>query len=560
MGLKSYSVYISVLLLAMFVFIAGCEVFRDKDSSDTGLLVNRLNMTPIKDSGSSSTVSQAACTISPAKLEKRAQGIREPAVSGYFYPSSARKLRQMIDTFLDKADISTEVSQSHISGIIVPHAGYVYSGGVAAYAYKSLKGKRYKTVILVGPSHTRYFPGVSVNIGQDYKTPLGIAVTDVSLGEKLMEEAPDIVKYFKEAHEREHSLEVQIPFIQTVLPDVKILVAVIGDQSAKIVNKFADALYKVISERDDVLLLASSDYSHYYDYNTAVSIDKRCISLIKDYDIDTLIKEVSVRDGKSCEMCGGGAAVAVLKALYKKGCRAKNVELLKYANSGDVTGDKSRVVGYAAFVIHGCGFDGKKKKDSDDILSKDEKEFLLRLARRRLESVVRGTKFDAINPDLLTEELVKKKGCFVTLNKHSMLRGCIGYILPRKPLYQCVIDNTVNAALHDSRFSPVQPDELDDIEIEISVLTVPKQLEYDNSDELLRKLRPGIDGVILSSGWHSSTYLPQVWEQLPDKIDFLTRLCLKGGMSKDCWKKSTTEIKTYQALVFSEKDIVSQAV
>ena len=196
---------------------------------------------------------------------------------------------------------------------------------------------------------------------------------------------------------------------------------------------------------------------------------------------------------------------------------------------------------------------GEKIKGSEENLTLEERDFLLKLSRDTLESYIKSGKVPEIEESKLTERLKEKKGVFVTLKERGELRGCIGYIMPKKPLYQAVIDNTINAAVHDPRFYPVRKDELADIKIEISVLTVPKKLEYKDYNELLNKLVPMRDGVILKRGFNEATYLPQVWEQIPDKIEFLSRLCIKAGMESNCWKDSRTEVYIYHAEVFGEE-------
>jgi AmmeMemoRadiSam system protein A len=184
-------------------------------------------------------------------------------------------------------------------------------------------------------------------------------------------------------------------------------------------------------------------------------------------------------------------------------------------------------------------------------LTDDDRKTLLRLARFAIQSKLEKNTLNQI-PQKLTPDLKEKRGCFVTLHKNGGLRGCIGSIEPEKPLFEGVKENAVNAAFRDPRFSPLQPHELADIEIEISVLTVPEELPYENVKELKQKLKPGVHGVILSRGWQQSTFLPQVWEQLADVESFLTHLCLKAGMEAGCWQHPDTKIQLYEAEYFSE--------
>jgi AmmeMemoRadiSam system protein A len=227
--------------------------------------------------------------------------------------------------------------------------------------------------------------------------------------------------------------------------------------------------------------------------------------------------------------------------------------LLYYANSGDVTGDKSGVVGYSAIAFIEQDNNSIETSAKEGLLTKGEQETLLDLARNTLEQYLKTGKKPKANESKLTPALKKVQGCFVTLNKNHELRGCIGHILPQEELYKAVMDNAINAAVNDPRFNPVEYKELKDIKIEISVLTVPQELKFSSGEDLKKKLRPMVDGVVLKQGWHQSTYLPQVWEMLPDKEEFLSSLCLKGGMDPNCWNTTKTEVQTYQAFVFEEE-------
>jgi AmmeMemoRadiSam system protein A len=217
--------------------------------------------------------------------------------------------------------------------------------------------------------------------------------------------------------------------------------------------------------------------------------------------------------------------------------------LLLHANSGDISGDKSSVVGYASIIF---------VDENDKELTEGEQDFLLKLARQSAEEYLRTGKKLEVEENKLTPSLRKVQGCFTTFNKNKQLRGCVGHIIPQEELYKCVMDNAINAAVNDRRFEPVELKEMKDIEIEISVLTIPKKLVFSSGEDLKNKLRPNIDGLVLRNNWRSSTYLPQVWGQLPEKDIFLSSLCEKGGMPPDCWKSNFTEAYTYQAVVFSE--------
>ena len=443
--------------------------------------------------------------------------VKKPNVAGAFYPADANELDSIISEYLSQA----EKSLTKVRGLVSPHAGYIYSGPVAAYGYKQLEGERYDTVIILGPSHHARFSGFSIPNATHYETPLGLV--------RISKKADGLRKeryffYDERIHTKEHSVEVQIPFLQKVLRDFEIIPIVVGDIDpetlAKILSKYID---------DRTLVIASSDLSHYYPYEQAKSLDAFCIHSIPSLDFEGM---------DACEACGKIPILTLMHLAKDFGWEGK---LLDYRNSGDTAGDKSRVVGYASIAFYETGF------------SKEEREFLTKLARQTLESYLSGKGKPKVEENELTPKLREIRGCFVTLNKFGNLRGCIGHILPQEELYKCVIDNAVNAALNDPRFEAVTYEELKDIKIEISVLSVPKPLAFESPQDLLEKLKPGVDGVVIHYRGRTSTYLPQVWGSLPNKQDFLSRLCLKQGSPPDCWTKPDVRIETYQAEVWEEE-------
>ncbi|MDD5111596.1 MAG: AmmeMemoRadiSam system protein B [Candidatus Altiarchaeota archaeon] len=440
--------------------------------------------------------------------------VKKPAVSGTFYPEDANQLRSLVDGYIEKA---LPLNLPRVRGLVSPHAGYAYSASVAAYGYRQIKGGEYKTVIIAGPSHYVAFNGFSIPNATLYETPLG----NVTISQKAFEmmKEPGFVSD-ESIHQKEHSVESQIPLLQRTLQDFTIIPIVVGDMSpddlAALIEKYMD---------DDTLVIASSDLSHYHPYADALRLDGICTKAIPSFDYENM---------EQCELCGRTPVLALMKLAEKQGW---NGQLLDYKNSGDVIRDRSNVVGYSSIAF-------------TEGFTDEEKDYLLALSRRTLETYVKyGTKAEPTTE--IPPRLKQVQGCFTTLNENSQLRGCIGHITPQEPLYSCVIDNTISAAARDMRFKPVTESELSEITIEISVLSVPKKLEYSSSEDLKNKLVPLTDGVVLKSGQRSATYLPQVWEQLPDKEEFLTSLCKKAGLPADCWKNNP-EISTYRAQVFTE--------
>lgn len=440
--------------------------------------------------------------------------VREPAVAGAFYPSNKEELKLMVKGFLDNA----KKNLTNVYGLVVPHAGYIYSGQVAAEGFKQLDGAA--KVIVIAPSHYVRFYGASIPNVTHYKTPLG-EIKISPLAQQLLKE-PLIISS-PQVHKNEHAIEVELPFLQLTLKEFELIPIVTGIIEPK---ELAEILIKYID--DSTVIVASSDFSHYYPYDVAIKLDNNCIKAIPTLNFSLM---------ERCEACGKIPVLTLMHIASSLGWKGKFID---YKNSGDTAGTKDRVVGYIAVAFY------------KEVITEEEKEFLLKLARTTLNEYLTKKTLPIVNEGNLSENLKRVSGCFVTLKKFGMLRGCIGHILPREPLYKCVIDNAINAALHDIRFNPVSYEELKDIKIEISVLTQPKRLKYNNPEELLNKLKPLKDGVVIKQGFYQSTYLPQVWEQLPNKIDFLTNLCRKAGLALNCWQDPNTIVETYNAIVFEE--------
>lgn len=445
--------------------------------------------------------------------------VRQPAVAGTFYPSDSNALLQMIDTHLDQVDTNIPF---RVLGLVSPHAGYVFSGPVAAFGYKQLLGKRYETVIIIGPSHFEAFYGASIPNVTSYETPFGT----VKLSPKVSElRESEIITSNERAHVGEHSIETQVPFLQKVLgTGFEIIPIVTGRVEPAILAK---VLEEVIDT--NTLVIASSDFSHYYAYDVAKEKDRICTLAIPGLDFLRM---------DECEACGKTAILVLMHIAEDFGWEG---ELLNARNSGDTQGDKGSVVGYASIAFF-----------EQEELTPDEKKFLLELARESITTWLDTGKRLSITEEVPTDRLKKVQGCFVTLTKNGDLRGCIGHIFPQEELYECVIDNVVSAAVSDRRFDPVTLDELDEIKIEVSMLSVPEELYFTSGEDLLAKLVPGRDGIVLKKGFFQSTYLPQVWDQLPDKEVFLSNLCRKAGLSLGCWKDTNSKVLTYYALHFSE--------
>lgn len=268
--------------------------------------------------------------------------IRHQQVAGYFYPAEKDKLQKDIALMLQAA--KQEKSFNKIFGIVSPHAGYIYSGKTAAYAYNLLKDKKYKTVIVISPSHAEYFPGISIYDGDAYETPLGIVEIDQDMAKKLVEKSKTIFRGIQ-GHRKEHALEVQIPFLQSVLKDFKIVPIIMGDQSKIFVDELAQKISEVVD--DYTLIVASSDMSHFYSSEEANRLDSVVEKRINEFDFERLLKDL---DNHECEACGGGPISVMMKTASLKNIYKSAV--LNRSDSGDVTGDKNEVVGYLSAVVY----------------------------------------------------------------------------------------------------------------------------------------------------------------------------------------------------------------
>ena len=475
--------------------------------------------------------------------------IKQPNVSGQFYDANARRLAADIDKYFHEA--KTEPSGRRIDIIIAPHAGYMYSGGVAAYSFKSVSQRQVKTVVILAPSHYVGFDGISVWEEGGFETPLGVVPVNEQFAKQLI--ASHEKFYFApRAFEAEHSLEVEIPFLQKTFKDFKIVPVIMGQPSFELLGAFAKSLNKIIGDRSDVLIVVSSDLSHYHDDAFARTMDRHTLAAVQALEAEQVWNECRAR---TMEMCGCVPVAAAMLYAREKGLT--EVEVLRYANSGDVSGDKDRVVGYASVVVYGKGANGASassmqegKISGKSALTVDQKRALLGIARTTIDRYVRtGEKMDVPEVD---RRLTLNEGAFVTIHKGGQLRGCIGNIVTQKPLYLTVRDMAIAAATEDPRFPRVRPEELDQIDVEVSVLSLPRVIRDVDEIEL------GVHGVIVSKGpLHYGVFLPQVAEETNwTKEEFLSQLCAqKAHLPADAWKDPGTKMEVFTADVFSEKDL-----
>jgi AmmeMemoRadiSam system protein B/AmmeMemoRadiSam system protein A len=469
--------------------------------------------------------------------------IRQAGVAGSFYPADPKALTAMMDEMLAQA-IPPSIKDP-ILAVVAPHAGYQYSGPVAAYTYAELKGRKFSRVVVIAPSHYESFDFTSVYEGDAYATPLGKVPVDKAFARQLAKMS-STMQLSSRGHDAtsagaEHAIEVQLPWLQRVLGDFQLVPIVMGDQSYESSRALGVALAKLI-HGGDTLVLASSDLSHYHPYDEAVKIDHKTLNALEAWDYYSMSRNFQAR---VWEACGGAPIVAAM--IYAERMGANQALVLKYANSGDVIGDHSRVVGYSADVF--VKTSGGKAAETSYTLSNPDKKELLALARKSVEHAV--TEKKAYEPTAsASEALNQERGAFVTLTKGGQLRGCIGYTSAMKPLYMTVRDTATLAALRDPRFQPVAASELPQLEYEISVLS-PLRRVIDT-----QQIKVGQHGLLMKNGDSEGLLLPQVpVEQGWDRQTFLEETCRKAGMGSNCWKDEDTDIFQFTAVVFNEQKL-----
>jgi MEMO1 family protein len=478
--------------------------------------------------------------------------VREPAVAGKFYPDSPAKLRLAIEKFLQDA-VPVKVKSPMV--VIVPHAGYIYSGQICADGFKQVSHQMIDAVVILGTNHTSpNFQKIALYPGDGFRTPLGTAAIDKNIISSLMRADPADCAWDKSVHKSEHSVEVMVPFIQVIFPQAKIVPVIVGSPDIKICTRFGEVLAKVLKNKR-ALIVASSDLSHYPAAEDANIVDRETLAAITKLDPAAFRLTVQAPMNRPISnlvtsACGQAPILAAMVAARSLGARRGAV--ISYANSGDVSiGESSRVVGYGAVVFTAEGERENIRVSAQPpaavlsaSLQSADKKALLSFAR---ETLSRFFLTDTIplargfNPNLQ-----QPRGVFVTLKKKGELRGCIGRIIGDEPLGKLVGAMAIQAAFNDKRFRPLTAEELNDTDIEISVLTPMKRVAGPVD------IVVGRDGVLLSKNGRSAVFLPQVaTEQGWNREELLDNLCLKAGLAAGSWKKET-QLSTFQAVVFSE--------
>lgn len=506
----SYKKYFSLFVIYSVVIFIGCSAQENKDK---GQLYSELHN-------------------------------RKPAVAGQFYPASKNDLSKTLENLFSEAE-TTKIE--NVLAIISPHAGYVYSGGVAASSFNQVNPDRtYENVFVIASSHTVHYKGASLYLPGNYETPLGEVKVNLDLVNMLINEN-DFFSYVPQAHVSEHSLEVQLPFLQYHLKnDFKFVPIVIGTQSKSECQKMAKALQPYFNENN--LFVISSDFSHYPAYEEANKWDKMSADAILLNDPDEFFKAINDKQDDhvknlATRACGWSSVLTLLYLTQN----LPDIEYchIEYKNSGDTDfGDKSRVVGYHAIVVS----KSSSAKSGHFHLTDQDKNDLLEIARNTVNSYIES----GIIPDLeenYSDILNTHCGAFVTLNKNHKLRGCIGRFTADQPLYEIVQQIAIASSTQDSRFEPVKKLELEEIEIEISVLTPMKKI---NS---IDEIQLGKHGIYITKGYQSGTFLPQVATETGWNLKEFLGHCArdKAGLGWDGWKDA--DIYIYEATVFSEHNL-----
>lgn len=479
-----------------------------------------------------------ACVLGVQHTAMGQTGLREPVWDGKFYPAKGDELLRLINqlTRQAKTNASPVGVGRPLKALIMPHAGYIYSGSTAAHAGRVLDNESFDTVILMGPDHRLGITNAALSSAAVWQTPLGRI--RLHPHNRTLSQKSDLFRVLGLGEDKEHCLEVILPFLQVYLEAFELLPMILGPCDHRKMGDYVDQLMD-----DRTLLVVSADLSHFLPYKQAVLRDRRTIQAILDLDSAPILGD----DNRTC----GKYPIAVLLHLARK--HHWRSFLLAYANSGDTSGDHNRVVGYAAIA-----FFGEMPMTSHEATALDQSQgqALLLLARNtllnRFNQQISESQKAQMESRLEDPPLQEPCGTFVTLKIGDQLRGCIGSLTGTESIVDNVRANAINAAFHDPRFHALTVEELDRVVIEVSVLSEPKLLDYTDAEDLTAKLRPDIDGVTIRKGAASATFLPQVWQQLPKVDAFLSHLCMKAGLAAEAWRRGRLDVETYQVQYFEE--------
>lgn len=471
------------------------------------------------------------CLISLFTLGCEKKDIREPVVAGKFYPEDEKKLYDLIDELFKN---SPQIYHEKIFALIVPHAGYQYSGAIAGLAFAQVLNEFDTAIILAGNHNGQArYQGISLDRRTHFRIPGALIPLDTKRIKFML--LDPFYKEIRPANEM-HMIEVILPFLKKLSDlnkkEFKIIPEIIGEVDDEGIKKIAGDIIGLFNENS--ILIGSMDLSHYYPYEKAIELDRTCISAVLQMDEEKV---------KRCETDANSVLLTFITFAKKLNLMPR---LVAYRNSGDVYGEKDSVVGYASIVF-------VKKL----VITDEEKKVMTTLARKSIEHyLTTGEKYTPFLEEMVLKKndsnLLARRGTFVTITKKGELRGCIGSLVPKQSIYLDIVENAVKAATEDPRFPPLKKEELKDIKIEVSVLDFPQQLIVKNNSEAPRLLTPGEDGVILYYKMNQSTFLPDVWRSIRSPTRFLTELCKKQGSPPDCWKQPEAHFYTYRTISVSE--------
>ncbi len=443
--------------------------------------------------------------------------IKYPAAAGTFYPNNALELKKQIEFFAQYCQNDyTYASRA----VIVPHAGLIYSGRLA-YEGISLLDRNLKNLFIFAPAHRVGFEGLSLSGFELWQTPLGEIEVNQQINNELKEKFN--AQFFDKAFEYEHSIEVQLPLIQSVFKNVKIIPLLAGSADYQVVSQIIKYYY---DDKENGFII-SSDLSHFLTDEKAKRIDAVTADMIETGNIDNFQYE---------QACGALGIAGLVDFANKK-----NYSLIRIGmhNSGLTTGDKTRVVGYGSWFLY--------EGQTNEFIKKYYSKLIIDICRQAIKS-----KFEPDIEEIKYPQIFGRIGaCFVTLEKNNNLRGCIGSVIARRPLINDIIMNAKNSAFSDPRFLPVQQNEISQLKIAVSILSEPKKMSFTDENDLLRQMRPNIDGIIIKDGIYQAVYLPSVWEQLPDKREFLETLKVKAGLNPDYFSE-TFEAYRFETVYIKE--------
>ncbi len=471
---------------------------------------------------------------------------RNPAVAGTFYSSDKSTLEDTLKSLFDKAKPK---STDNVFALISPHAGYIYSGQVAASAFNQLDSSAvYNTIFIIGASHRFSFNGASVYSKGNFITPLGTVEVDATLANTLIQ-TDTLFQFDQDYHVPEHCIEVQLPFLQYKLKNkFKIVPILIGTDNEDVLKKIAAQLKPYFNSNN--LFVISTDFSHYPAYADALIADKKTSDAILKNSSAELIKAINENinkkiSGLQTSLCGYSAVLPLVYITEKMD--SIGIKNIQYKNSGDVSGDNTAVVGYNAIAFYSEKKSEKSDKSNEFLLSTADKKKLIEIARTTLDTFIITGNIPIIDTTGFSKELKTKSGAFVTLKIKDELRGCIGLLVSEEPLYKIIQQMTISSSTRDYRFAPVTEDEIDEIDIEISVLSPMKKI--DSTDEIVL----GKHGIYIKKGSAAGTFLPQVASETGWTLEEFLGHCSrdKAGIGWEGWKDA--DIYIYTAIVFGEE-------